>query len=465
MAVNWQKASLFAVGIGVGVAAGVAGVMSWHGGGSAETPHATRSMGAAPPPVTVIPAASLVAAAGECEKAPVLARKGSDDGQASLQRKPATATPDEVASLILGGKEAAAAGRQRDAEVSFLNACRNAALLAGDGVPLADSMYQLARHYANSAAFGAQPSKELFERAERLYSVSLQMYMARYGAANEKTRFAQEGLKTVQQVTGRSGPVVPPLAKAAPAPQPAPAPLAAAPAPAPAPVPAPATAAAPATAPAPAPVAAVTQAPAPAPVHAPVVTAAPKAAPEQAPVKPTAARSKPAPAVASTEKAPAQKPANASTERTQDSADAAATVHAPAESHARRAERPRVEAEAPRPPVESRPAQAEAAREPAREASREAPRETPREPTRVAAPVAEPEAPPAVVAEPRRRPEPRRAAPRSDSAELGGAAAPTPVRPREPEPASEPPPSPGVASGSAGVVPQAQGSAGDPDTP
>ncbi|WP_460890888.1 hypothetical protein, partial [Ramlibacter alkalitolerans] len=228
MAVNWQKGTLFAVGIAVGVAAGVGGVMSLRSGdGAAGSPGTTSSMGAAPAAAAVAasgPAPATVAA-GECEQKPILGRKGSEDGQASLQARPVAASATEIASLILGGKEAAAAGRQRDAEVSFLNACRNAELLQGDAVPLADAMYQLARHYANVAAFGEQPSKVLFERAERLYSASLQVYTGRYGASHEKTRFAQEGLKTVQQVTGRSGPV-PPLAKAAPAPAPAPAPAA-----------------------------------------------------------------------------------------------------------------------------------------------------------------------------------------------------------------------------------------------
>jgi hypothetical protein len=40
-------------------------------------------------------------------------------------------------------------------------------------------MYQLGRHYANVAAFGRPNSTDLFQRAERLYSVSLEAYRAR----------------------------------------------------------------------------------------------------------------------------------------------------------------------------------------------------------------------------------------------------------------------------------------------
>ncbi|HET8746542.1 MAG TPA: hypothetical protein VFM98_13125, partial [Ramlibacter sp.] len=222
MAVSWQKGSLFAAGVALGIAAGAGGVMAWLGSSGAGSPLATRSMGAA----SATTSASMAAAAGECRQAPILGSTGSEDGQASLQREPAGASEAEVASLLLEGKEAAAAGRQRDAEITFLNACRNAALLPGDGMPLADAMYQLARHYATVAAFGGQPARELFGRAERLYSASLLAYTARYGLAHEKTRFAQEGLKTVQQATGRSGPVV---AQATPVPAPAPAPAAALP--------------------------------------------------------------------------------------------------------------------------------------------------------------------------------------------------------------------------------------------
>ena len=70
-------------------------------------------------------------------------------------------------------------------------------------LPAADAQYQLARHYANAAAFGAARPKELYERANRLYGASLQIYEARHGASHERTRFAREGLRTVQQVTGR----------------------------------------------------------------------------------------------------------------------------------------------------------------------------------------------------------------------------------------------------------------------
>jgi hypothetical protein len=205
----------------VGVAAGAVGMMSLRGGDGpyATTPaHATHVMGAAPEST-----AFVMAVAGNCDVAPVLPRAGSGDGQDSLQANPDAAEPAQVASLILRGKEAAAGGRQHDAEVSFLNACRKAAVLTnGDPIPLADSMYQLARLYANAGALGSPQAKPLFERAERLYSASLEAYRARYGEKAEKTRYARQGLLTVQQATGGKPPVA--IAKVTPPPAAAPAP-------------------------------------------------------------------------------------------------------------------------------------------------------------------------------------------------------------------------------------------------
>ena len=219
---------LAAAALLLGVALGAVGMMSLRGGDGpyATSPPSTRTMGAGPAPSS----AFITAVAGNCEIAPVLPIAGDGDGVAMLQDKPATGSAAEVASLILSGKEAAAAGRQRDAEVTFLNACRNAVQLQdSDGMPLADAMYQLARHYANVAAFGSPKSGDLLQRAERLYSTSLAAYRARLGPDHEKTKFAQEGLLTVRQVTSGAATAV---AKASPAPAAA-APVPPTPAPAP----------------------------------------------------------------------------------------------------------------------------------------------------------------------------------------------------------------------------------------
>jgi uncharacterized protein len=302
MAIHWRKASLIGGALVAGVAAGAIGMMSLRGGDGpyAGSPAATRSMGA--PPATT---AFMKAVAGNCELAPMLPSAGNGDGRAVLQTNPAAASASEVGSLILEGKEAVASGHQRDAEIDFLNACRNAAAMPdGDGIPLADAMYQLGRHYANVAAFGAPKAKELFQRAERLYSASLEAYRARYGEGHEKTRCAQEGLTTVLQATGGKPPTM--VAKAPPSAAPAAAntapsnpsataapATAAAPAPVPTPLPAPApqVAKAPAAKPVPAPQ--VTLSPAPTP--APEVVKAPAPAREQVATAPPVSEPVPQP--------------------------------------------------------------------------------------------------------------------------------------------------------------------------
>lgn len=290
-----RKAMLFGVGLLVGVAAGAVGMLSLRGGDGpyASMPASTRAAGAG-----ASSTAFLTAVAGNCELSPMLSSAGDGDGRERLQDKPDAASADEVASLILSGKEAAASGRQRDAEVAFLNACRNAAALPqGDVAPLADAMYQLARHYANAAAFGAPKSKELFQRAERLYSASLEGFRAGYGEEHEKTRFAREGLVTVQHATGGKAPSA--IARSAPPPA-APQPVAvAAPAPAAPAEPAPAAAAAPA----PAAKAPVAKAPAPA-APAPAPAAATTPAPSTPSTSTASTDPRPAPASSRTTRAP-----------------------------------------------------------------------------------------------------------------------------------------------------------------
>jgi hypothetical protein len=328
MAIDWRKATLVGGALMAGVAAGAIGMMSLRGGDGpyAGSPApATRTLGAAPAST-----AFLAAVAGNCEIAPMLATAVEGDGQEVLQAKATAASVDAVGALILSGKEAAAAGRQRDAEVAFLNACRNAAVLKeGDGALLADAMYQLGRHYANAAAFGAPGSADLFQRAERLYSASLEAYRARYGEEHEKTRFAREGLITVQQATGGKAPTA--IAKAPDAPV-----IAAAPAPVPA--------------------TGATEPVAPAPLTPAVTAAAPAAAPVVAPPAP-APRVAKAPATPKPDAAtPAREPVAADEKPAQPRRSAAAVA---AEAKAPVAEDPDPPLQQRRAPARSATAQAE----------------------------------------------------------------------------------------------------------
>ena len=132
--------------------------------------------------------------------APVAGRK---DGQFVLQADLSSMTASNITSFIVLGKEAAASGRLRDAEVAFLMSCRVASKLKGtDSTESADAKYQLGWLYARLALEDGSTSThrtELHRRAERLYADSLRTYQARYGKAHEKTRFAAEGLAALQQ--------------------------------------------------------------------------------------------------------------------------------------------------------------------------------------------------------------------------------------------------------------------------
>lgn len=398
MAMNWRKASLFGVGLALGIGAGVLGAVMYRDARVLNVSTSTRILGApAAPAAPAAPdAAAAAKAANQCENAPLIPAAGERDGQLSLQGQPGAGSEDEVSSLILGGKEAAAAGRKRDAEVAFMNACRNAVLLgADDPLPLADAEYQLARHYANVAAFGAPRARELFERAERLYSASYLTYAARLGVQHEKTRFAQEGLKTVQQVTGRYGPIAP-VGKAPPV--------------------------------------------APAPQAAASEIAAPQAA-ASAPALPQAAASAPAATLGGP--AAATPPVHAT-----DTEPVRQQAKAPAEPTKARPRTPKAAEASDAPPREL--ATAPPVREPSRRAR---PRSEPRT-ERPAADTIAPEpleesAPPVVRAEPRARIEPRRV-PRTEPVESAPPSEPPPppVRSALPEPPPEPLASPGTASGS-----------------
>src|SRR5690606_22780062 len=140
-----------------------------------------------------------------------------DDGTLRVDKDLQAASSGAISALLLSGKEAAAAGKARDAEAAFLMACRSAEGLTGDPVPLADAQYQLGRHYAQLASLpDAKRRDELLRRAEGLYASSLQAFRRHRGPEHEKTRFAAEGLARVQQL--KEGPVAVPAVAAASAP-------------------------------------------------------------------------------------------------------------------------------------------------------------------------------------------------------------------------------------------------------
>jgi uncharacterized protein YecT (DUF1311 family) len=206
----------------------------------------------------------------------LLMTQAAGESTVSLDPAPAKALPGQVASLLLQGKEAVASGRPRDAEASFMNACRTASVDAGGdaAVEMADAKYQLARLYSHSAAGASREAMRTQARA--LLTASLQTYTARYGEKHEKTRFAAQALADLGGEASSTA-----VAQVqAPATQPAPKP-AAAPVVAPVPVPAKVAKAEPAKPVAPKPPVAQPE-PEPAPAPAPKVAKAPEPSPKPA---------------------------------------------------------------------------------------------------------------------------------------------------------------------------------------
>lgn len=198
MTTNKRQEAIFASGIllgGVAAALVGAGILS-------DAPLTSASSNTAK-------SASAPQASGQvltCPLEPAAAAAGKKDGQFPFQANLSGLAATEIGSFLVIGKDAAAAGRQRDAEVAFLMSCRIADKLKGaHSVESADAKVQLGGHYAQLAldgGFADQTSRlELRKRAEFLYLDSLATYTSAYGQAHEKSRFAADGLAAVRQQT------------------------------------------------------------------------------------------------------------------------------------------------------------------------------------------------------------------------------------------------------------------------
>jgi len=155
----------------------------------ASSKHASKADATAPPARTECPLRPLLAAA-----------PGGKDGQVFPPAEVDGKTASDGDALLAAGKQAAAAGLVRDAEVDFLTSCRVADALKGAGsMASANARYELARHYvavADDPRTSSIPDRAaLFARAQAYYEDSLQRFRAEWGDDNEKTRFAAQGLE------------------------------------------------------------------------------------------------------------------------------------------------------------------------------------------------------------------------------------------------------------------------------
>jgi uncharacterized protein len=144
-----------------------------------------------------------------CPLSPMLAAAGGKDGQVLPPADVQGRTEKDIDALLVAGKEAAAAGQLRDAEVDYLTSCRVADTLKGAGsIESANARYQLARHYAavasTASALPIAQRAVILARAQAYYEDSLQRFRTELGESNEKTRFAAEGLKAAQLALART---------------------------------------------------------------------------------------------------------------------------------------------------------------------------------------------------------------------------------------------------------------------
>jgi len=178
----WRTVGIFALGVGAGAIA--AGWAVYENSESLHKAAQPRHASAEP-----------MRQDAPCPGAMTLPASANDDARFQLVEAGADHKPSDVHAFIVIGKEAAASGRPRDAELAFIMACRVASKAGTDPVLLADAKYQLARHFVESAR-GRDPNvaKDLLRRARVLYGDSLRIYAVRLGNTHEKTTFAENAL-------------------------------------------------------------------------------------------------------------------------------------------------------------------------------------------------------------------------------------------------------------------------------
>lgn len=222
---GWAKGWVFAGGLALGAVVAIAIYLNWFAPpgppaiGAGNSPEARQLM--EPETVPAGNRASLPVAAGSCPFEPALARDSARDGQFALRAALATNTGADPSGFIAAADEAKTQGRQRDAEVALIMACRLAGQADGaPTAPLADIKSQLAQHYASlvSRESATERRRELLRRAELLFGESVRTYTVALGKNASKTRLANEGLDAVTRAaameTSGAPDLGPPLAAA-----------------------------------------------------------------------------------------------------------------------------------------------------------------------------------------------------------------------------------------------------------
>lgn len=205
------KVSLFASGLLLGGVLAAAGYVAWHVPRSNDAAPGGRASGTAeelassqPVPAQAVAAAPPSARSvvpRPCGFDPVLEPSGAGDQQFELQAALAADRQPEAHAFLAVAREAAAQGRQRDAEVALIAACRMAARATPPpSVLLSDVLSRLGQHYAEAGA--SQPSEtvkdEAMTRARQLLADSVAGYTAVLGRNASKTRIAQRRMAALE---------------------------------------------------------------------------------------------------------------------------------------------------------------------------------------------------------------------------------------------------------------------------
>ena len=210
MSSEWNQVGFFAAGLAIGAVATAMIVLG---------PYSPVRKKAEARPAAVQPTAAAYRGA-DCPLEPAATAAGLKDGRYRMPADLAGYAATDFNAFIVMGNEAAAAGRPHDAEIAYLMACRVAERFKGAGsLAAADARFELARHYGNlaNAAGPASPDcGELLRRAEMMYSDSLHLYRASYGAGHDKVRQAEQGLVSVRQILMAQAGIVPGAAAAQP---------------------------------------------------------------------------------------------------------------------------------------------------------------------------------------------------------------------------------------------------------
>jgi hypothetical protein len=170
-------------------------------------------MRSAAPQQPATPAAAVTApepvriSASSCPpQAAVPANTATNDGQFALEKALETRPLPSSSAFLAVAREAAQAGRPRDAEVALIAACRVAERQGGShSVPVADLKSQLAELYLSHAAkVGGEEGEAHYRRASVLLAESTDAFAAALGKNASRTKVAERRLAAVQSASAES---------------------------------------------------------------------------------------------------------------------------------------------------------------------------------------------------------------------------------------------------------------------